>query len=380
MGMQKACLVLLCVFGIVAALDNGLARTPPMGWNSWNHFGCNINETVIRQTADAIVSTGLKDHGYIYVNIDDCWAKSRDAQGYVHEDPVAFPSGIKALADYVHSKGLKFGIYSDAGVFTCAVRPGSLHYEKQDAETYAAWGVDYLKYDNCYDAGIIPEVRYPVMRDALNATGRPILFSLCEWGVDTPAKWAPAVGNSWRTTNDISDNWESFLSNLYKNDESASVAGPGQWNDPDMLEVGNGNMTDTEYRAHFSLWALVKAPLLIGCDVTNMSAFTQETLMNREVIAINQDSLGIQGTRVKSAGFLEVWAGKLADGGYAVVLFNRDAAAATITVNWADIGLAANVQAKVRDLWLHQDMGHFTSSYSAHVESHGVVMVRITPM
>jgi alpha-galactosidase len=271
-----------------------------MGWNSWNHFGCGINEQLIKDTAKTIANSPLKDAGYIYINLDDCWQLTRDAQGNVHEDPKAFPSGIGALADYVHSLGLKFGLYSDAGNKTCGGRPGSLGFETNDAKTYASWNVDYLKYDNCNSGPQTPMVRYPVMRDALNKTGKYILFSMCEWGVDNPATWAGTVGNSWRTTGDISDSWESMTNNLDLNDNWAKYAAPGGWNDPDMLEVGNGGMTDVEYQSHFSLWCLVKSPLLVGCDVTKMSQATLNTLTNKEAIAVNQDKLGVQGKRVSS--------------------------------------------------------------------------------
>ncbi|CAF3158558.1 unnamed protein product [Rotaria sp. Silwood2] len=289
-------------------LNNGLGRTPQMGWNSWNHFKHNISEKIVQQTTDAMVATGLSAAGYQYVNLDDCWQLTRDSQGIIHPDPQAFPSGISALADYVHSRKLKFGLYSDAGFKTCAKRPGSLGYEKIDAKTYASWNVDYLKYDNCNTDGTIPEVRYPVMRDALNASGRPIFFSMCEWGVDTPALWAANVGNSWRTTGDIRDNWDYMMFNIDINNNFADKAGPGGWNDPDMLEIGNGGMTDAEYVTHFSLWAISKAPLLIGCDVTNMSAATLSTLTNPEVIAVNQDPLGVQGKKVAfaSSRFLNI--------------------------------------------------------------------------
>ncbi|XP_010252090.1 PREDICTED: alpha-galactosidase 3 isoform X2 [Nelumbo nucifera] len=284
-------------------LNNGLAQTPQMGWNSWNFFACNINETVIKETADELISTGLAELGYVYVNIDDCWSSpSRSLQGSLVPDPETFPSGIKSLADYIHEKGLKLGIYSDAGVFTCQVRPGSLFHESADAELFASWGVDYLKYDNCYNLGIKPEKRYPPMRDALNATGHTIFYSLCEWGVDDPALWAGGVGNSWRTTDDINDSWASMTTIADLNDKWAAYAGPGGWNDPDMLEVGNGGMTYQEYRAHFSIWALMKAPLLIGCDVRNMTAETLEILSNKEVIAVNQDPLGVQGRKVYAEG------------------------------------------------------------------------------
>ncbi|CAF1199229.1 unnamed protein product [Adineta ricciae] len=278
-------------------INNGLGRTPQMGWEGWNYLGCNFNEKVIKQTADAMVGTCLAALGYEYVQVD-CWQLSRDAQGTIQADPEKFPNGIPALVDYVHSRKLKFGIYSDAGVKTCDNLPGSLHYETNDANTYASWDVDYLKYDNCYDDGTKPEVRYPIMRDALNATGRPIFYAMCEWGIDQPALWAANVGNSWRTTDDIQDNWKSMLNNIDTNNEYSNKAGPGGWNDPDMLEVGNGGMTDAEYVTHFSLWSISKAPLMIGCDVSKMSAATLVTLSNPEVIAINQDKLGVQGKKV----------------------------------------------------------------------------------
>jgi len=363
------------------SLDNGLGKIPQMGWNSWNRFACGINETLIRNTADALVKTGLKDAGYIYLNMDDCWAGYRDTSGIIHPDPTAFPSGIAALASYAHSQGLLFGLYSDAGTNTCAGRPGSLGYETNDANTYASWGVDYLKYDNCYSNNIPPEKRYPIMRDALNATERKIYFSMCEWGVDNPATWARSVGNSWRTTGDIRDEFSSMVSNLDQNDEWAKYAAPGGWNDPDMLEVGNGGMNTTAYISHFSLWALVKAPLLIGCDLSSITDETLEILTNAEVIAVNQDPLGVQGSKVYSDGIfnvIEVWAGPLFGGNYAAVLFNRGSYTTDITANWADIGIDTSSSCLVRDLWLHEDIGSFTGSYTASVESAGVVMITLT--
>jgi len=378
-----ALLAFASTFEVRYGLDNGLARTPQMGWNSWNHFGCGINENLIRDTIRTVVSSGLSKAGYVYVNMDDCWAGWRDSSGNIHPDNQTFPNGVKPLADYAHSLGLKFGLYSDAGTETCAGRPGSLHYETNDATTYASWGVDYLKYDNCNNQGIAPETRYPVMRDALNKTGRSIFYSMCEWGVDNPATWAPKVGNSWRTTGDISDNWPRMTSRIDKNDLVWKYAAPGGWNDPDMLEVGNGGMTTTEYTSHFSLWCLAKAPLLVGCDITKMSADTLNILTNAEAIAINQDALGVQGHRVASTpgsgGNLEVWAGPLSGGNYAVILFNRSSVKATITARWADIGLNSGVTAQARDLWLHQNVGSFTGSYSASVASHGVVFLKLTP-
>ena len=293
-------LILLILISYSLCLENGLGRTPQMGWNSWNKFGCNINEKLIRDTIDALVNTGLADAGYKYVNLDDCWQVSRDSNGRIVVDQNAFPSGMKALADYAHSKGLLFGVYSDAGFKTCAGRPGSLGYEEIDAQTYAEWGVDYLKYDNCFTDGSAPEKRYPVMRDALLKQNRPIFYSMCEWGVNDPAKWAAPVGNSWRTTGDIFNSWTSMINIIDINDKWYEYAGPGGWNDPDMLEVGNGGMNVEEEKIHFGLWCLSKAPLLIGCDITKMSKETFEILTNPEVIAINQDKLGIQGHKIKT--------------------------------------------------------------------------------
>ncbi|PSR93252.1 Alpha-galactosidase [Actinidia chinensis var. chinensis] len=370
-------------YGILQ-LNNGLASTPQMGWNSWNFFACDINEAVIKETADALVTTGLADLGYVFVNIDDCWsAQKRNSKGQLVPDPKTFPSGIKALADYVHEKGLKLGIYSDAGAFTCEVRPGSIYHENDDAELFASWGVDYLKYDNCYNLGIKPKERYPPMRDALNATGRTIFYSLCEWGVDDPALWAGKIGNSWRTTEDINDSWASMTTIADLNDKWAAYAGPGGWNDPDMLEVGNGGMTYQEYQAHFSIWALMKAPLLVGCDVRNMTAETFEILSNKEVIAVNQDPLGVQGRKVYVSGTddcLQVWAGPLTGHRLAVVLWNRCSKAATITAAWGALGLESSISVSVRDLWKHQDIvGEAVASFSARVDAHGCEMYIFTP-
>lgn len=365
-------------------LNNGLAPTPQMGWNSWNFFGCDISEKVIKETADALISTGLADLGYDYVNIDDCWSTvTRNLEGQLVPDPKTFPSGIKALADYVHGKGLKLGIYSDAGLFTCQVRPGSLYHENDDAKLFASWGVDYLKYDNCYNLGIDPKKRYPPMRDALNSTGRTIFYSLCEWGVEDPALWARGVGNSWRTTDDINDTWVSMTTIADLNDKWAAYAGPGGWNDPDMLEVGNGGMTFKEYRSHFSIWALMKAPLLIGCDVRNMTAETLELVSNKEVIAVNQDPLGVQGRKVYVEGLddcLQVWAGPLSGQRLAVVLWNRCSYTATVTAPWNALGLEPNTSVSVRDLWQHKKLGRsVVASFDAQVDAHDCHMYIFTP-
>lgn len=362
-------------------LGNGLATTPQMGWNSWNYFGCNVDEQLIQEIADAMVSTGLAGLGYEYVNIDDCWAAfSRDSQNNLVPEASTFPSGMVALADYVHGKGLKLGIYSDAGYQTCAGRPGSLGYEKQDAATFASWGIDYLKYDNCDNDGTSPEVRYPVMRDALHSTSRAIFFSLCEWGQDNPATWAPNVGNSWRTTGDISDNWTSMTSRADLNNAWASYAGPGGWNDPDMLEVGNGGMTTDEYRSHFSIWAIMKAPLLIGCDVRSMTSDTLGILSNTDVIAVNQDSLGVQGQKVWVSGDLEVWAGPLSGNRVVAVLWNRGSSEALITANWQELGLTNTQVVMVRDLWQQTDLSScYQGCFAANVGYHSVGMFIFTP-
>jgi alpha-galactosidase len=371
------------------ALDNGVARTPPMGWNSWNKFACKgINEKVVREAADQMASSGMKDAGYQYVIIDDCWQTGRDASGNIIVDAEKFPGGIKALADYVHSKGLKFGIYTDAGTMTCAKRPGSIGHEYQDARQYAAWGVDYLKEDWCNTLpGQNAESSYTLMRNALAETGRPIVFSICEWGSNKPWLWAGSIGNLWRATGDIQDCWNckkdwggsGVIQILDLMNGIESHSGPGHWNDPDMLEVGNGGLSTVESRAHFSMWALFSAPLLAGNDLGNMSAATKEILMNKEVIAIDQDPLGVQGHRVKKTGDLEVWSKQLADGGRAVALLNRSDKPATISADWQDIGYPAKVSANVRDLWAHQDLGAKSGSFSAEIPSHGVVMVTVKP-
>jgi alpha-galactosidase len=397
MRMRMKLSTMACLFfGIAAAapnravaLENGVARTPPMGWNSWNKFACEgINEKVVRASADAIATNGMKDAGYEYVVIDDCWQTSRDVAGNIVADPAKFPSGIKALAEYVHGKGLKFGIYTDAGTKTCAGRPGSMGHEYQDARQYADWGVDYLKEDWCSTLpGQSTESSYTLMRNALAATGRPIVFSLCEWGSTRPWLWAGPVGNMWRSTSDIQDCWSckkdwggnglvqiiDQLAPIY------SYAGPGHWNDPDMLEVGNGGMTKEEYRTHFSMWAMWSAPLLAGNDLEHMTADTREILLNKEVIAIDQDTLGLQARRVKKVGDLEVWSKQLADGGRAVVLLNRGEKAANASADWTDLGYPSALSASVRDLWAKSDVGKKTGSFAAEVPSHGVVMVRIEP-
>ena len=358
-----------------------------MGWNSWNRFACNINEQIIRDTADALASSGMKDAGYQYLVIDDCWHGQRDVHGDIQADPQRFPSGIKALADYVHSKGLKFGIYSDAGSKTCGGRPGSRGYEFQDAAQYAQWGVDYLKYDWCSTGTQNAEASYRTMHEALTQTGRPIVFSMCEWGTAKPWLWAAGIGNLWRTTGDIDDKWEGkfdyklgLMTIVDLNEPLYPFAGPGHWNDPDMLEVGNGGMSVEEYRTHFSLWAMMAAPLIAGNDVAHMSADTRSILLNREVIAVDQDALGHAGHRVRKGGDVEVWSRELAGGNRAVLLLNRGKTPADINVKWADAGYPDTLTVRVRDLWQARDLGASHSGYTAHnVPAHGVVMLTLRP-
>ena len=518
---MKYILALAFFFHIIYSLDNGLGRTPQMGWNTWNKFGCGINEKLIYDSIDALASSRLSKAGYKYINLDDCWQSDRYENGTIKVDP-NFPNGIKPLVDYAHSKGLLFGLYSDAGNFTCQHRPGSLGYEEIDAKTYAEWEVDYLKYDNCYNLNIPSQKRYPPMRDALNKTGRPIFFSMCNWGNDKVATWAKDVGNSWRTTGDIWDGWDSMISIIDENDQWYQYAGPGGWNDPDMLEVGNGGMSLTEYKTHFSLWSLVKSPLLIGCDITKMKWSIMEILTNPEVIAVNQDPLGEQGRKIKRTPIerpedfipylvnsqlslkecnggqeqkwyiseedhgirnnnenlcidipncemtdstvstfgchigsgcedgrneqwiyyeenltitsmmnsslcldtmeddntyikthpctegresqiweysetehtikhngkclssevdenVEVWAGKLQNGSYAVVLLNRGTISTTATVTWEDLQITEE-KCAVRDLWQRKDLGIFEKSYSVYLTSHDSQMITVKPI
>ena len=370
------------------ALANGLDATPQMGWNDWNAFGCNVSADLVEQTADDMIANGMAKAGYKYVNIDDCWLeKQRDANGNLVPDPAKFPQGIKAVADYVHSKGLKLGIYEDAGTSTCAGYPGSLGHETQDAATFASWGVDYLKYDNCNNAGSTTTQqyidRYTAMRDALAATGRPILYSLCEWGVNQPWTWAPSVGNSWRTTGDISDSYGSMLSIFQQNVWLYPYSGPGAWNDPDMLEVGNGGMSATEEQAEFSLWATMDAPLIAGTDIRKISPADLAIYTNQQVIAVNQDRLGKQAVPIAAGGEpagdngLWVLSKPLSNGDRAVVLFNSTGSSAAISTTAAEVGLAKSRDYQLNDLWAHSST-ETAGAITAQVPAHGVVMYRVS--
>ncbi|GLZ31868.1 alpha-galactosidase [Lentzea sp. NBRC 105346] len=382
--MVSAGVLALAVAPAAEALPDGLALTPPMGFNNWNTTACRaeFNEAMVKGIADIFVNKGLKDAGYQYVNIDDCWAeKSRDANGKLVPNKTRFPNGIKAVADYVHSKGLKFGIYTSAGTKTCNKDngfPGGLNHEESDAQQFASWGVDYLKYDNCNNQGVDAKQRYRKMRDALKKTGRPIVFSLCEWGQNKPWEWASDTGHLWRTTGDINDTWPRTMSIYEKNVVLDKYAGPGHWNDPDMLEVGNGKMSATEYRSHFSLWAVMAAPLLIGSDLRKVNADTFTILENRDVIAVDQDKLGKQGRRIKTTGTsgTDVIVKDLANGDKAVALFNKTGGTATISTSLQEIGFGSGT-ATLKDLW-SKATRNTTGAISASVPSHGTVIYRVS--
>jgi alpha-galactosidase len=358
--------------------DNGLVRTPPMGWNSWNKFAGRVNDAGVRSMADVIASNGMKDAGYVYINIDDTWEGERDAKGNITSNK-KFPD-MKALADYVHSKGLKLGIYSSPGPNTCAGYEGTFGHEEQDARTWAAWGIDYLKYDWCAARNLYTDDEmqavYQRMGDALRATGRPIVYSLCQYGRADVWKWGPEVGgNLWRTTGDIRDAWDSMTRIGFGQNDLAKWAKPGHYNDPDMLEIGNGHMTDDEYRTHMSLWSILAAPLLAGNDLSDMQPSILAILTNRDVIAIDQDHDGKQGTRAWSSGDHEIWVRQLAGGDKAVGIFNRGAAAATIAVKWSDLGMST--PASGRDLWTGKSVTFSGPTQDAAVPTHGVVLWRV---
>jgi alpha-galactosidase len=376
----------------------GLALTPPMGWNSWNTFACNVDEALIREMTDAVVSSGMKDAGYTYIVIDDCWHGQRDSLGFIHPDPQRFPSGIKVLADYIHSKGLKFGIYSCAGDKTCGGRPGSRGHEYQDAISYAQWGVDYLKYDWCNNTGLSSVGAYTTMRDALYAAGRPIVFSLCEWGDTKPWEWAKDVGHLWRITGDITDcfdcevnhgSWSSWgiIKTIELRKGIRQYAGPGHWNDPDMMEIGRG-MTLNEDRAHFSMWAMLAAPLMAGNDLRNMKKEVTEVLTNKDVLAVDQDSLGVQGLKFNdNENGVETWVKPLKNGDWAICFLNKSEQKQKIDFDWAKKYIADDISKKtlntnettysIKDLWTKKNLGSTKKNLIAEIPSHDVLMVRL---
>jgi alpha-galactosidase len=369
-----------------------IALTPPMGWNSWNCFACDVTEANVRAAADAMVASGLINHGWTYINIDDCWEAGRDADSKVLSNQ-KFPD-MKALTDYVHSKGLKIGLYSSPGPQTCAGHEGSYKHEELDALRYGEWGFDYLKYDWCSYGNIVPNPDhagymkpYQVMRAALDKAPRDILFSLCQYGMGNVWEWGAEVGgNCWRTTGDITDTWSSMAGIGFGQAGHEKYAGPGHWNDPDMLVVGYvgwsanvrpTHLTPSEQYTHISLWCLLCSPLLIGCDMTKLDEFTLNLLTNDEVLDVSQDPLGRQAARIAKTGPLEIWAKDLEDGSKAVGLFNRGEAAASITVKWSDLGVSG--QQSVRDLWRQKNLGKFPDQFKTDVSRHGVVLVKVTP-
>jgi alpha-galactosidase len=397
--MKRILLVISCAVCVSAQAQKfeNLALTPQMGWNSWNKFQGRVSEQLIRETADAMATNGMKDAGYQYVNIDDLWQGERDADGNITADAKRFPSGIKALADYVHSKGLKLGIYSDAGTKTCGGRPGSENHELQDAKTYASWGVDYLKYDWCNANGLQAPEAYKKMSDALREAGRPILFSLCEWGNSQPWLWAKDVGQSWRTTGDI---YASFDKNRPHSGYSEygvmeildmqvplrKYAGPGHWNDPDMLEVGNG-MSVNEDRAHFTMWCLLCAPLISGNDLRHMNPQTLAILTDKDIIALNQDKLGVEAFRYSAKDGVEVWFKPLSDGAWAMCVLNRNTEPQNFSFDWKNEKVSDDLSKRdanfakttynLRDLWAKKDLGTTKNVLTAEIPGHDVLVIRL---
>jgi alpha-galactosidase len=386
-----------------AQKQDGLALAPPMGWNSWNHYGCNIDEKLIKETADALVSSGLRDAGYVYVNLDDCWHGARDANGNIQPDKERFPSGMKALGDYLHERGLKFGIYSDAGATTCAGRPGSQGHEFQDARQYAAWGVDYVKYDWCAtgegEAQRNPREAYRTMRDAIHAAGRPMVLAICEWGENEPWEWGREYGHLWRTTGDITNCWDCVVGHgtwvssgilpiLDKQDAIRAHAGPDGWNDPDMMEVGNLG-TYEENRSHFAMWAMLSAPLIIGTDVPHMQREIADILGNPQLIAINQDALGISAFKWIATPDAEVWAKPLADGEWAIALLNRSNEPREIEIDWAQIELKDDAKGRqarfyeqeyvLTDSWTGLAYGNTATPLSLTLDPRDTQVFRLAP-
>ncbi|WP_424494243.1 glycoside hydrolase family 27 protein [Salinimicrobium sp. GXAS 041] len=399
--MKNTILLLLCFvmsLGGYAQKFDGLADTPPMGWNTWNTFACDINGELIRETADAMVASGMKEAGYEYVIIDDCWHGERDKKGFIQVDRERFPSGMKALADYVHSKGLKLGIYSDAGTKTCAGEPGSRGHEYQDAITYAEWGIDYLKYDWCSTGTQNAPASYSTMRDALYEAGRPVLFAICEWGDNQPWEWAQDVGHMWRTTGDIYNCWDceedhgdwsswGVLRILDMQDGLRKYAGPGHWNDPDMMEVGNG-MSQSEDRAHFTMWSMLAAPLIAGNDIRNMTPETIEILTHEKMIAINQDPLGVQAWKYEENDGLETWFKPLENGDWAVTFLNRADEARKVNFNWKEKVVEdpdfdysvdfSETTYTVEDIWNDKKLKNTNKALKAEVAPHDVLTLRLS--
>lgn len=402
--MRKILITLaaMLAFGVVTAQKfENLAMTPPMGWNSWNKFACNVSAKLLMETADAMVASGMRDAGYEYIVVDDCWQIGRDSMGFIVVDPERFPQGMKPVVDYIHSKGLKFGIYSCAGTKTCAGRPGSRGHEFQDAYMYAKWGVDYLKYDWCSSDGQNALESYRLMSQKLKEAGRPIVFSLCEWGDNKPWTWAKEIGHLWRTTGDIYDcfdcaynhgTWTAWgaMKILDMQDGLREYAGPGHWNDPDMLEVGVGRLTTSENRAHFSMWCMLAAPLITGNDLSNMTDEVRAILTDPTAISVNQDPLGIQGLRYQKADSLETWFKPLSNGEWALCFLNRAKDAKQINFDFAQnivddtfakrIFDANKQEYKLTNVWTKKEMGTTKKVLSAQVPSHDVLMLILSPV
>jgi len=393
------CWILLVLLANNASAQKfeGLAPTPPMGWNSWNTFQTAINEKMIMEIADALVSSGMKEAGYSYLVLDDGWmAMERDSLGNLVPDPVKFPHGLKAVVDYVHAKGLKFGLYNCAGTLTCAKYPGTRGYEYQDARNYAAWNIDYLKFDWCNTNGINAKEAYTTMSKALHKAGHPMIFSLCEWGVNKPWQWGEPVGQLWRTTEDIyqvfdsvhnQGTWDalSVMRIADLQDTLRKYAGPDHWNDPDMLEVGNG-MTYEEDKTHFSLWAMMAAPLMAGNDIRKMTRQTQEILTNKSIIAIDQDPLGIQGFKYADKDSLQVWFKPLKEGDWAVCFVNRSSHDVPVNFNWKQIpvvdpvfhyAVENNIDYKLYNVWTGKNEGTTSKRLNTLLKSHDVLMFRL---
>ncbi len=379
----------------------GLAMTPPMGWNSWNTFATNIDEKLVKETADIMVSSGMAAAGYNYIVLDDGWmTRERDANGDLVPDPVKFPSGMKAVIDYVHSKGLKFGLYNCAGTHTCAGYPGTRGYEYQDARFYAKLGIDFLKYDWCNTAGITAKEAYNTMSNALKTAGRPIIFSLCEWGDNQPWEWGEPVGNLWRISGDIypcfdcefkhPENWSSwgFMKIVEMRKDIRKYSGPDHWNDFDMMEVGN-EMTNIEDRSHFAMWCMMASPLIAGNDFRKMKPETLAILTNKNLIAVNQDKLGIQGFKLTIEDGVEVWVKPLSDGVWAVTFLNRTELPKKINFDWRknsikdiDFGYEADFNKtifKIKDLWKNKEIGTTKKNFTADIIAHDVITLKLIP-
>ncbi|MFT3780701.1 MAG: glycoside hydrolase family 27 protein [Nibricoccus sp.] len=397
---MKKILALFCCFATAALAQKfeGLALTPPMGFNTWNTFAKNINEVLIKQTADTMVQNGMRDAGYTYIVIDDCWAlMERDAKGNLVPDPAKFPSGMKALGDYLHDRGFKFGIYSCAGSKTCGGYPGSQGHEYQDALMFASWGVDYLKYDWCYTGTRDAREAYTTMRDALYAAKRPVVFSICEWGGSKPWEWAKDVGHLWRTTGDIHacyecvQRWERGWKNIVdlqyslvqpadgQNNGIGKYAGPGHWNDPDMLEVGREELTFAESRAHFSMWCMLAAPLMAGADVRKLSPEILAVMTDREALAIDQDSAGKEGWRFRSEPGKEIWVRELANGDWAIALLNTGDKAADLSLDFRHMWFIEGKR-QIHDIWDKKDVGTNEKPFTKHLDSHDVAFLRLKPI